>query len=69
MEVPGKNLELGRDSFLFSGPVVWNFCLNQIAPESDNIDESVKEGSQNIDRATQKHCRKFHLSKEQLYEQ
>ena len=28
MEVSKKNLELGRDSFLFRGPVVWN-CLNK----------------------------------------
>ena len=32
MEVSKKNLELGRDSFLFRGPVVWN-CLNKTARE------------------------------------
>ena len=37
MEVPRKNLELGRDSLLFRGPVVWN-CLDKNARKSENID-------------------------------
>ena len=32
MEEPKKNLELGRDSLLFRGPVVWN-CLKKAARE------------------------------------
>ena len=37
MEVPGKSLELGRDSLLFRGPVVWN-CLDKNARKCENID-------------------------------
>ena len=39
MEAPRKtDLELGRDSVLFRGSVVWN-CLNKTARECENIDE------------------------------
>ena len=37
MEVPRKSLELGRDSLLFRGLVVWN-CLDKNARECENID-------------------------------
>ena len=37
MEVPRKNLELGRDSLLFRGPVVWN-CLDKNARKCENIE-------------------------------
>ena len=30
MEVPRKNMELGRDSLLFRSPIVWK-CLNKTA--------------------------------------
>ena len=38
MEVPRQNLELGRDSFSFGGPLVWN-CLDKKARECANIDK------------------------------
>ena len=37
MEVPRKSLELGRDSLLSTGPVVWN-RLDKNARECENID-------------------------------
>ena len=40
MEVPRKNLDLGRDSFLFRGPVVWN-CLDQTSRECDRVLKTV----------------------------
>ena len=39
MEVPRKNLELGRDSFLFRGPVVWNYLDQTARGECEDIDE------------------------------
>ena len=48
MEVPRKSLELGRDSLLFRGPVVWN-CLDKNARKCGEH-RYIQKSSQNTDQ-------------------